>query len=135
MANSMESRPAFLDHNVAQAAVNIPPDIRIKDGVEKWVLREAMKNILPEILYKREKFAFMAPPAHTREGKRKAVQVMINDYLSASKINQAGIFDSGKIKNFLNEYEKDTDSVSLVRKDALLNHILCLQILHDQFVA
>jgi len=134
MANSMESRPAFLDHNVAEAAVNIPPDVRIKNNVEKWVLREAMKNILPEILYKREKFAFMAPPAHTREGKRKAVQIMINDYLDPKKLDQAGIFDSAKIKEFLGEYESDKDNVSLVRKDALLNHILCLQILHEQFV-
>lgn len=41
MANSMEARPAFLDHHVAEYAVNIPPEVRIRDGVEKWVLREA----------------------------------------------------------------------------------------------
>ncbi len=51
MANSMEARPAFLDHHLAEYAVTIPPDIRIRDGVEKWVLREAMVNVLPRELY------------------------------------------------------------------------------------
>lgn len=134
MANSMESRPAFLDHHVAEAAVAIPPEVRIKNNVEKWVLREAMKNILPEVLYKREKFAFMAPPAHMKEGKQKAVQELIADYLSPQKIREANIFDEKRIDTFLTEYKHDKDNVSLVRKDALLNHILCLQILHDQYI-
>src|SRR5690606_40743325 len=69
MANSMEARPAFLDHHLAALAVQLPPEHRIKGRIEKWVLREAMKGILPEVLYKREKFAFMAPPAHTDEKK------------------------------------------------------------------
>src|SRR5690606_31497162 len=31
MANSMEARPAFLDHHLAETAVNIPPMHRIRD--------------------------------------------------------------------------------------------------------
>jgi asparagine synthase (glutamine-hydrolysing) len=134
MANSMESRPAFLDHHVAEAAVTIPPYLRIKDNIEKWVLREAMKNILPEVLYKREKFAFMAPPAHTKEKKRDALKLLINDFLNPQCVRSAAIFDEHRLGDFLAGYHSDKDSVSLVRKDALLNHILCLQILHAQFI-
>lgn len=134
MANSMESRPAFLDHHVAEVAVKIPPELRIKDNVEKWVLREAMKNVLPEVLYKREKFAFMAPPAHTEARKRRAVQALIDEYLAPDCIRAANIFDEKRIQRFLSDYHSDTDNVSLVRKDALLNHLLCLQILHEHFL-
>ncbi|MEZ4896348.1 MAG: asparagine synthase (glutamine-hydrolyzing) [Saprospiraceae bacterium] len=134
MANSMESRPAFLDHHVADVAKRIPPSLRIRGNTEKWVLREAMKNILPERLYKREKFAFMAPPAHTSDSKKKAVNELINRFLNEDRIKTAGIFDPGRIKAFLNDYREDQDSVSLVRKDALLNHLLGLQILHEQFI-
>lgn len=35
---------------------------RIRERREKHVLREAMKGLLPKVLYEREKFAFMAPP-------------------------------------------------------------------------
>ena len=129
----MESRPAFLDHHVAEAAVQIPPALRIKDGVEKWVLREAMQNILPEVLYKREKFAFMAPPAHTEKNKRQAVQALIDTYLSPERLRASQLLDERRVLDFLHEYQHDTNSVSLTRKDALLNHLLCLSILQQQF--
>src|SRR5690606_19241101 len=69
MANSMEARPAFLDHHLAEFAVTVPPSLRIKGTTEKYVLREAMKGLLPRRLYEREKVAFMAPPAHSDPGK------------------------------------------------------------------
>lgn len=134
MANSMESRPAFLDHKVAEMARTIPPHFRINGNTEKWVLREAMKNVLPEVLYKREKFAFMAPPGHTENNKRKAIEELIHSYMNEDKIREVGLFDVNRLNTFLDEYRKDTDSVSLVRKDALLNHLLGLHILHDLFL-
>ncbi len=134
MANSMESRPAFLDHKVAETAVGIPPELRIRGNTEKWVLREAMKNVLPEVLYKREKFAFMAPPGHTESNKRKALDELIDGYMNKDRIKNAGIFDEERLSAFVNDYYDDNDKVSMVRKDALMNHILGLHILHDHFV-
>ncbi|PIB35497.1 asparagine synthase (glutamine-hydrolyzing) [Reichenbachiella sp. 5M10] len=134
MANSMESRPAFLDHHVAEMAREIPPHYRIKGNTEKWVLREAMKDILPTVLYEREKFAFMSPPAHTEEKKKNALNELIEEYLNEDALRHAGIFDTGRLKRFITEYQNDKDPVSLVRKDALVNHILGLQILQNQFI-
>jgi asparagine synthase (glutamine-hydrolysing) len=135
MANSMESRPAFLDHHVAEMAREIPPHLRIKGNTEKWVLREAMKNILPKILYEREKFAFMSPPAHTEARKRNALQKLIDEYLNADAIRDAEIFDMKRVHDFVENYQNDKDPVSLVRKDALMNHIIGLQVLHRMFVS
>ncbi len=134
MANSMESRPAFLDHHVAETAKMIPPEYRINGETEKWVLREAMRSILPEILYKREKFAFMAPPSHTEEKKKKAVQKLIDTYMNEQEIRKVGVFDVKRLQNFLNGIKEDTDQTSLTRKDAILNHLLGLHILHGQFL-
>ena len=134
MANSMESRPAFLDHHLAEIAVKIPPNLRIHGNVEKYVLREAVRGVLPEVLYKREKFAFMAPPAHTDESKRRKVGELIGDFLNPDMVADAGICSPERINQFLDEYKVDQDPTSLVRKDTLLNHLLCLHILHHQFV-
>jgi asparagine synthase (glutamine-hydrolysing) len=134
MANSMESRPAFLDHHVAAAAVQIPPHMRIKGNTEKWVLREAMKDILPRTLYEREKFAFMAPPGHTEEKKRQAIRQLIDTYLSGEQVEEAGVFDPDRIQAFVEDYWNDDNPVSLVRKDAIFNHLLGVQILHRQFI-
>ena len=134
MANSMESRPAFLDHHLAEIAVKIPPNLRIHGNVEKYVLREAVRGVLPEVLYKREKFAFMAPPAHTDESKRRKVGELIGDFLNPGMVADAGICSPERVTQFLDEYKVDQDPTSLVRKDTLLNHLLCLHILHYQFV-
>lgn len=135
MANSMESRPAFLDHYVAEAAVHVPPHLRINGNTEKWVLREAMKNIIPETLYKREKFAFMAPPSHTDPKKKLGLQLLIDEYMNEEAIRYAGLFDVARLQRFLHDYQEDKDPVSLTRKDALINHILGLHILWRQFIA
>jgi len=135
MANSMESRPAFLDHHLAAIAVDVPPSLRIKGNIEKHVLREAVKGVLPEVLYKREKFAFMAPPAHTDQAKMKKVEELIGEYLDEKTVEEAGICSPERVSGFLNDYRRDTDGTSLVRKDTLLNHLLTLHILHRQFVA
>lgn len=134
MANSMESRPAFLDHEVAAMAVQIPPHYRIHGNIEKWVLREAMREILPPVLYHREKFAFMAPPSHTDKKKQQGFQALMDEYMSPGAVRDAGLFDSLKLEEFMEAYRRDSDPVSLTRKDALVNHILGLHILWKQFI-
>lgn len=133
MANSMESRPAFLDHHLAEAAFKVPPHYRIKGNIEKYVLREAVRGVLPEILYKREKFAFMAPPAHTDEKKKAKVNELIEGFLNRDAVERCGILSADAVDRFITDYRADTDGTSLVRKDALLNHLLGLHILHYQF--
>lgn len=134
MANAMESRPPFLDHHLAELAFTIPQNLRIKGNIEKWVLREAMKGILPEVLYKREKFAFMAPPSHTDEDKSRSLQVLLDHYMSDSNINDLGVISIDKYHEFIDTYSKDTDSTIMVRKDAMLNHILGVHVLNDLFI-
>ena len=67
MANSMEARPPFLDHELAEVATKLPPSMRIKGRTEKYVLREAMKGVLPEtlsqtLLRTRERALWPTPP-------------------------------------------------------------------------
>lgn len=136
MANSMEARPPFLDHHLAEYAATLPPAMRIKGRTEKYVLREAMKGLLPETLYKREKFAFMAPPAHTDPGKWAAMRRLADEYLSDSATEQAGLLDTGGVHAIFEMHEApDTTPATQVQLDAIINHMLGVQILHRQFVA
>ncbi|MBN1294828.1 MAG: asparagine synthase (glutamine-hydrolyzing) [Candidatus Latescibacteria bacterium] len=59
--SSVEARYPFLDFGVVQAAVHVPPDYLIKDGCEKYVLRQVAQRYLPPEIMKREKFSFVAP--------------------------------------------------------------------------
>lgn len=136
MAHSMEARPPFLDHHLAEFATLLPPSLRIKGRTEKYVLREAMKGILPRVLYEREKFAFMAPPAHTDPRKWSAMQDLSEQYLSSKAIADAGLLDSTGIQQLMALYaDEATPAASQVRLDAVINHALGVQILHEQLVA
>ncbi|TPV95924.1 MAG: asparagine synthase (glutamine-hydrolyzing) [Myxococcales bacterium FL481] len=134
MANSMESRPPFLDHQLAEFAFQVPPSVRIRDGIEKWVLREAMRGVLPTTLYEREKFAFMAPPATIDAAKAAAVQALVERYLSPAAVETAGVFDATAVERFLAATQRETERDRAVQNDVILNHLLGLQVLHAQFV-
>ena len=136
MANSMEARPPFLDHHLAEYACTIPPSMRIKGRTEKYVLREAMKGLLPTVLYEREKFAFMAPPAHTDPKKWAAMTALADQYLSQTAIASAGLLDYAGVQALFALHEaKDISLSSQVQLDAVVNHLLGVQILHEHFVA
>ncbi len=136
MANSMEARPAFLDHHLAQFAAGIPPSLRIKGRTEKYVLREAMRGLLPDSLYRREKFAFMAPPAHTDPVKWAAMRQLADDYLSTARIKEAGLLDPEGVSRVFALHESESATAATqTQLDAIINHMLGVQILHRQFVA
>ena len=136
MANSMEARPAFLDHHLAEYATRIPPGMRIRGKTEKYVLREAMRGILPKVLYEREKFAFMAPPAHTDPKKWAAMKLLADEYLNEDAIREAGLLDNAGVRNLFDLHENpQTSNATQVQLDAVINHMLGVQILHRQFVS
>lgn len=135
MANSMEARPAFLDHHLAEAATNIPPHHRIKNQSEKYVLKEAMKGLLPKTLYEREKFAFMAPPATINKDKWDSMMLLADDKLSEDSIKDAGLLDYQSVQNLLAEVQSDdTSRARNVQLDAIINHMLGVQIIHEKFI-
>lgn len=55
MANAIEARAPFQDNDVVEKCLNTPREAQVKPGIEKHILREAFKNILPEDIYKRPK--------------------------------------------------------------------------------
>jgi asparagine synthase (glutamine-hydrolysing) len=135
MANSMEARPAFLDHHLAEFATQLPPSMRIKGRIEKYVLREAMRGLLPRVLYEREKFAFMAPPAHTDPKKWAAMRALAGEYLSTQAVEQAGWLDAAGVQALFELHEApDTGTETQVQLDAVINHLLGVQILHRHFI-
>jgi asparagine synthase (glutamine-hydrolysing) len=136
MANSMEARPAFLDHELAEFACKVPPEMRIKGNKEKYVLREAMKGVLPDTLYKREKFAFMAPPAHTDDAKWQKLKALINKFASKEQMQEAQLIDWDYLQLLMRKQESDeTPDADKVQIDAVLNHVLGVMILHHHFIA
>lgn len=64
MAHSLELRVPFLDKEVFKVASSLHPNLTVTNGTTKYVLREAMKGIVPDSVLKRRKLGFPVPIRH-----------------------------------------------------------------------
>ncbi len=61
MANSLEVRAPFLDPDLFEASTRIPDRFLIHDGIGKYILREMVKDQLPDIVFNHPKTGFDIP--------------------------------------------------------------------------
>jgi len=61
MANSLEVRTPFLDHNIVNFVFSLPEHYKIDKSIKKKILQDTFKTILPTELYKRPKHGFEVP--------------------------------------------------------------------------
>lgn len=61
MAASLEARIPFLDIKIVEWASYIPSNLKLAGNTEKFILRLAMKDILPRKILKRKKMGFTVP--------------------------------------------------------------------------
>ncbi|WP_313644231.1 asparagine synthase (glutamine-hydrolyzing) [Pseudomonas sp.] len=55
MAASLEVRVPFTDHHLVEYVYNVPWAIKGKDGEEKWLLKQACTDLLPQAVLQRRK--------------------------------------------------------------------------------
>ena len=55
MASAVEVRVPFADHRILEYVFNVPWEIKFENGVEKALLRNAMKDYIPEKVFLRKK--------------------------------------------------------------------------------
>jgi asparagine synthase (glutamine-hydrolysing) len=74
MAASLEARVPFADAALLEAAGHVPPALGLNDGVEKWVLRQAARDLVPEPIRRRRKSALpkdqAVAPIYQQEARR-----------------------------------------------------------------
>lgn len=62
MAHTVESRVPFLDHKLVEFVMGLSPCLKIHNGEMKYIMRKAMRGIVPEvILQRRDKMGFVTP--------------------------------------------------------------------------
>ena len=93
MAHSLEARLPFLDHKLYEVAKEIPVDFKMRDGLEKAVLRDAADGILPDDLRLRRKSGFMltSDPVDMFGDDEKA-SAGLRQHLSREAFDRAQIF-------------------------------------------
>lgn len=101
MANSLEVRVPFLDHEVVEFACSLPEEYKITSTIRKRILQETFRPDLPEMLFKRPKHGFEVPLLNWFKGELNAL--IKDDLLSRKLIDEQGIFNCSAVESLLNK--------------------------------
>ncbi|MGB2912482.1 MAG: asparagine synthase (glutamine-hydrolyzing) [Pyrinomonadaceae bacterium] len=101
MAALIESRVPFLDHKLVEFTARMPREMKLRGGTTKWILREAMKGILPTEILDRPKMGFPVPIGGWFRGEFKHI---VDEYILGSRAMDRGIFDAGFVKKLVAEH-------------------------------
>jgi asparagine synthase (glutamine-hydrolysing) len=130
MMNSVEGRFPFLDHRVIEFANNLDPRLKMKVLNEKYLLKKAMKNYVPDSIINRYKQPYRAPDIPSFFGDTEIDYVQ--DMLSSSSIRDAGYFDERKVAMLLKKIRR---GLAIGYKDNMaFVGILSTQLWHRQFI-
>ncbi|MBI5727991.1 MAG: asparagine synthase (glutamine-hydrolyzing) [Ignavibacteriales bacterium] len=61
MIASLEARVPFLDHKFVELAMSIPQSVKLKNGTLKYILKKAVRGLIPDELINRKKQGFTVP--------------------------------------------------------------------------
>jgi len=132
MANSVEARYPFLDKDLVEFTTRIPPDLKLSDFQEKYILKEMAKakNLIPKEIIKREKFGFVAPGS---EYLLKRNIEYINDLLSYETIKRQGFFNPDVVERLKKQYTAEGFKLNMPFDSDLLMIVLTHGILMKEF--
>jgi len=105
MAHSLEARTPFLDHRVVEFAASLPKEMRIRGSTQKYLLKKAVENRLPEGITTRSKEGFSIP---MKNWLRDELRPMMEEVLSPQRIREGGLFDSARIESLKSRHISGT---------------------------
>jgi asparagine synthase (glutamine-hydrolysing) len=129
-ANSVEARYPFLDLNVVESARTMPPELLIKNAVEKYPVRAVARKYLPPDIVNREKFGFVAPGTPYLLSKQLD---WVNEILSPATIRRQGFFNPETVQRLRTANTRDGASINTTFHTDVLMVVLTFGIFLEAF--
>lgn len=130
LANAVEVRYPFLDKDFIQFSTRVPPELKLKDFTEKYVLKRMAERFVPKKIIEREKFGFVAP------GSPYLLQnniEYVNDLLSYDRIKKQGYFNPDQVEKLKNIYKQKGFALNIPFESDLLITVITFGILLEEF--
>ncbi len=103
MAHSIETRVPLLDHKLVEFAATIPPEMNLKDGVTKNILKRAMRGVLPDEIIDRPKRGFAVPLQYWFRGR---LGPYVRDLLLGESGRSRGLFNPRYVESLVERNDK-----------------------------
>ena len=107
MATSVESRVPFLDHKLVEFTCGLPERLKLRGGITKYILREAMKGVLPEAILSRSKMGFPVPIGAWFRG---AYRHVIDEYVLSERAMSRGIFEPEFVRSIATRHQSGKEN-------------------------
>lgn len=101
MAASIESRVPFLDHPLVEFAARLPERMKLRGMTTKYILRRAMKDLLPAEILTRRKMGFPVPVGAWFRG---PYRHLLDDYVLSERASARGLFDRPAVRRLVERH-------------------------------
>jgi asparagine synthase (glutamine-hydrolysing) len=103
MAFGREARMPFLDYDLVDFCIRLPPRLLIRNGWQKWILRQSMANrVNDSIRWRGDKVGYAAPLDHWL---RTGLKAWAEERLFSEELRQAPGFEHGMVKALWAEHQ------------------------------
>ena len=126
MAASIEARMPFMDHELAQFVSDLPDHYRVRGRTTKWILREAMGQLLPQQILKRPKVGFRVP---VNEWFRTSMKDYLYEHLTGASSRTRRYYKPAALQAVLAEHVEGRQN-----HEKLLWSLLTLELWHRAYM-
>jgi asparagine synthase (glutamine-hydrolysing) len=102
MRFGLEGREPMLDHRLVEFAASLPNHYKVKDGIQKRLLKNIVHRYIPKNIMDRPKMGFAIPTEKWLKGELKS---LLHFHLSKSQVNKFGILNYEYIAELLKRFE------------------------------
>jgi asparagine synthase (glutamine-hydrolysing) len=106
MAASIESRVPFLDHPLVEFTARLPERLKLRGGTTKYILREAMRDVLPAEILSRGKMGFPVPIGAWLRGPYKGI---VDELVLSPRALERRLFDASAIRTLVARHARGED--------------------------
>lgn len=119
MKYSLETRVPVLDYRIVEFALNLSPDLKIKDGQTKYLLKQVLYDLVPKEYFDRPKWGFSIPLA---KWLKTDLKYLVDEYLSEEMTHKCGVLNYGQLEKLKKSF--------FAGEDNLYNRIWLVILLH-----
>ncbi|MFL5827782.1 MAG: asparagine synthase (glutamine-hydrolyzing) [Thermoleophilaceae bacterium] len=109
MAHSLEARVPFMDTVVADFAMTLPTEMKVKRFEKKRLLKEAVRPLVPEEIYNAKKQGFSIPAAAWLRGE---LEPFAREVLSPENVSRQGFFDPKAVTALIDRHVSRREDLS-----------------------
>lgn len=120
MLYGLEARVPLLDYTIVEFALNLSPRLKVKDGIQKYLLKEVLYDYVPASYFNRPKWGFSIP---LMDWLKKDLAYLVDEFLSPAVVQQHMVVPVKYVEQLKKKFRSGNH-------DYLYNRVWTLIVLH-----